>query len=207
MFHFWFNTFFVRGEEELLDLQNGSLSSQINSATAAPTPHGANLHPHSHFNPLQHRPIASSVSVTLPPSLSSQQHHHPSVSHTISYNSYADRRQLSSHSHPLKSATDQPSYQHQQLQSSLSMAPHPIRTVSGATFYQPRDVHSVSTANSSAPVRHGDQAPHTKTYRTLTLKKKEIDKANKDKQHKSFQEKFQVSTQVCNSLDGCRYQL
>lgn len=42
-------------------------------------------------------------------------------------------------------------------------------------------------------------------FLTLTLKKSELDRANKDKQHKLFTEDFAVGLILCGSLDLCYF--
>ena len=195
MFHFWFNTFFIR-EEEQVDVMNGSSASQSISATPSTF---YTSHQHD-----QHRPVVPSLSSSLPTSFSSSQQAHNSVLHTASCNIYGDRKLLSSSQnnpkssiHPHQNQSSVPTQQyHQPLQYGT--------TTTHAQHYHTRLLSHANAANSASSITaatthvnrqvHQPPAHRKQTYRTLTLKKMELDKANKDKQHKLFHENFEVST-------------
>ena len=195
MFHFWFNTFFIR-EEEQVDVMNGSSASQSISATPSTF---YTSHQHD-----QHRPVVPSLSSSLPTSFPSSQQAHNSVSHTASCNNYGNRKLLSSSQnhpkssiHPHQNQSSVPTQQyHQPLQSGTTTTPaqhYHTRLLSQANAANSANSISAATTHVKRQV-HQPPAHRKQTYRTLTLKKMELDKANKDKQHKLFHENFEVST-------------
>ena len=196
MFHFWFNTFFIR-EEEHTDLMNGSGTSQCISATPS-------LLVMSHYHQDQHKLLASS---SLPVSFASSQQAHNSAWYATCYNNSADKKHYSGNQIHPESSSIQLQYQNE---SSVSSGQYhkPSQSTSAAAApaqqhenqLQPIQANSGNTSNNSFTATTQVKRPlceppaHRKqTYRTLTLKKMEIDKANKDKQHKLFHENFQVS--------------
>ena len=192
MFHFWFNTYFIK-EEEKVNLLNGTNSSQSNSATNSTL-----ATPHSQF----HRPLVPSLSSSLPTSLLTLQQH-SLLSQTASYHSHTDKRHFSG-GQP-KSVL---SYSQQQQQQQHHHTPHiqgsqtqhshhassggALLGVSGQDYQHLQRVPGCTTAAHAN--RHLNERPTEKmeTCRTLTLGKMDIDKANKDKQHKFFQKSFTV---------------
>ena len=194
MFHFWFNTFFIREEEEI-DEMNGSSASQSISATPSKF---YTSHPHNQQKP------AVSLSSSLPSSFPASQQSYNSVSHLTSVNSYGDKKVLSSCQNYPKLPI-----QPQQNQSLVPVQQYHKAVQSSAATTQAQQHHNrlllsksntTNSANSNSAVTtnfnhqvHQPPAHRKQTYRTLTLKKTELDKANKDKQHKLFHENFEVS--------------
>ncbi len=163
MFHLWFNTFFITEEEES-DLQNGSSSQMSGNAGGSLT--GASS-----------LPSLPTTSSNCP-----QPDQHPITAlakATAGTPTYSQTPWVLQDTHQAQTQTER---SHQFTASS-----HPHRSSAVFPSTQHHHVGNNSTAN------HVPSKTRTRKYKTLTLRKCDLDKANKDKQHKLFHENFRVS--------------
>lgn len=188
MFHFWFNTYFVEDEELIpTTVSNGGQQQQQHAPSTPPTSTN-----HTPTFPIRWG-SGRGKHVNSAGAVADSDRLHLISTSLVSYKAHAQTHSLTA---SLDSGVDKTAKIHDPLHRNGQ-----YENPAGGGGISGGGGPMLTAVQKQQALAAAEPAPPPRYYKTLTLAKPEIDKANKDKQHKLFSKDFKVHAQSISLVE------